>query len=206
MYSVVLMMALSSGAEVPDCHRSNGCYGGAACYGGGACYGCYGTVSHGCRGGGLLGRRGGCHGCYGGCQGVVIYSCHGCMGGVPMYGCVGGMPPDKMPPKDKDKKDKKDKVTPPDGEVSYPAPATIVVSLPADAKLTIDDNPTTSTTATRVFQSPSLAPGKDFRYTLKAEVIRDGKAVVETQEIIVRAGATTRVTLDPEPAVSVAQK
>jgi uncharacterized protein (TIGR03000 family) len=47
MYSMVLVMALSGGAEVADCHNRCGCYGGYyggcyGCYGGGSCYGCYG--------------------------------------------------------------------------------------------------------------------------------------------------------------------
>src|SRR5277367_6681986 len=54
MYSVVLMAALATTADVPACHG-----GGCGCHGGyyGGCYGCYG---------GCYGCYGGCYGCYGG--------------------------------------------------------------------------------------------------------------------------------------------
>ena len=75
-----------------------------------------------------------------------------------------------------------------------PAPAIILVSLPAEAKLMVDDHTTTSTSAQRRFASPPLQPGKDFHYTLKAEMVRDGQTVVATKEVTVRAGETTRAT------------
>jgi uncharacterized protein (TIGR03000 family) len=90
--------------------------------------------------------------------------------------------------------------------MSEAAPATIVVSLPAEAKLTIDDAATQSTSATRVFASPALETGKEYYYTLKAEVVRDGKTVPVTKRIAVRAGEETRVTLDFPAATSVAAK
>jgi uncharacterized protein (TIGR03000 family) len=77
-----------------------------------------------------------------------------------------------------------------------PAPATIVVSLPADAKLTIDETPTKSTSATRIFASPVLEPGKEYFYTLKAELNQDGKVTTASKRVSVRAGQETRVTLE----------
>ena len=53
----------------------------------------------------------------------------------------------------------------------------------------------------RVFVSPELPPGKPFHYTLKAEVLRDGKPVAVAERVTVRAGEETRVTLSL-PAVS----
>jgi uncharacterized protein (TIGR03000 family) len=76
-----------------------------------------------------------------------------------------------------------------------PAPATIVVDLPAEARLSIDGAPTTSTSEHRVFVSPELNPGRDYHYTLKAEILRDGKPVAVAQEVAVRAGEETYVTL-----------
>jgi uncharacterized protein (TIGR03000 family) len=90
-------------------------------------------------------------------------------------------------------------------EVNAPAPATIIVTLPAEAKLLIDNAPTTSTSNTRVFVSPSLTPGKEFHYELKAEVVRDGKTVTAAKTVAVRAGAETRVQIDM-PEASLAQK
>jgi uncharacterized protein (TIGR03000 family) len=82
-----------------------------------------------------------------------------------------------------------------------PAPATIVVNLPADAKLLIDDVATTSTSATRVFSSPALERGKEYTYTLKAEVNKDGKTMTATKTVTVRAGEETRVTMEPNEQV-----
>ena len=82
------------------------------------------------------------------------------------------------------------------------APATLVVALPADAKLTIDGFVTSSTSERRVFQSPALEPGKAYSYTLKAEVLRDSKSQIVTKEVIVRAGEETPVRIDFAAAVA----
>jgi uncharacterized protein (TIGR03000 family) len=86
-------------------------------------------------------------------------------------------------------------------ETRNAAPATIVVSLPADATLRVDDYTTTSKSATRVFVSPTLDAGKEFFYTLTGEIQRDGKPVVATKRITVRAGEETRVALEFPVAV-----
>jgi uncharacterized protein (TIGR03000 family) len=125
-----------------------------------------------------------------------------------MYGCGGGCygghvvpkKDGKEPEKLKDKPKEKDKET----RVT-PAPATIVVSLPADAKLFVDDAATTSTGSSRVFVSPSLNPGREYHYTIKAEVIRNGKPVKVEQVVAVRAGETTPVPLTL-PAAGVVQR
>jgi uncharacterized protein (TIGR03000 family) len=79
--------------------------------------------------------------------------------------------------------------------------AKLIVTLPADAKLTIDGKPTVSTSESRVFESPSLTPGKTFYYVLKATVVRDGKTETVTEKVAVRAGEDTRVKLEiPEAA------
>jgi uncharacterized protein (TIGR03000 family) len=81
-------------------------------------------------------------------------------------------------------------------EVNLSAPATIIVSLPAEATLKVDDYLTTSKSATRVFVSPSLSMGQEFSYMLTGEIVRDGKPVVATKRISVRAGEETRVALE----------
>jgi uncharacterized protein (TIGR03000 family) len=85
------------------------------------------------------------------------------------------------------------------------APATVVVTLPAEAKLTVDGQPTTSTSTRRVFVSPALTPGNEYTYTLKAEFAQDGKPVQVTKEITVRAGLETKVTIEG-PATGVAKR
>jgi uncharacterized protein (TIGR03000 family) len=150
--------------------------------------------------------------------------CTGCYGGMGCTGCYGGTvvptttpvtpPPDggkPTPPPDGGKTDDMPKPKPKVGGTdgaSVPAPATINVSLPADARLMIDDVVTKSTTASRVFVSPELAPGQEFHYTLKAEIVRDGQTLTVTEQVAVRAGAETRVALGADKFVSssVAQK
>lgn len=249
MYSVVLMMALTGGADMPAFghrHGCNGCNGGgcwsSSCYGGG-CYG-GGCSGGGCHGGGMFGghfrhRRHGCHGgssccgcsggvnygctgscngggCYGGgCTGGVIYggctgggcygggcyggAAYGCTGGAVMGGTViqdGGAAPPPPPPETGTGGKRPEKIGKPPKSGMVPAPAIIIVSLPAQAKLTIDDLATKSTSASRAFASPALEPGKEFYYTLKAEIVRDGHAVATTKKVTVRAGEQTRVTFD----------
>jgi uncharacterized protein (TIGR03000 family) len=92
-----------------------------------------------------------------------------------------------------DKKDGKGKVG--EEDTTIPAPAKLVVTLPADATLTIDGNLTTSTSGLREFVSPKLEPGKDFHYTLKATVMRDGKPLETVKTVAVHAGAQIPVTL-----------
>jgi len=207
------MMALSGGTEAVDFGHRNGCHGcsGSACSGYVGCVGgghgcigggCSGYVSHGCMGGGhgcvgschggghggchgggglfsggLFGGRHGGHGCHG-CSGSVCsgYGCSGYSGyGCSGYGCGGTIvvPGTMTPPK---------VVTPPKEEVS--APATIVVTLPADAKLTVDGAPTTSTSGQRTLITPALSVGMTYVYTLQAEV--NGK--VQSQQVQVRGG------------------
>jgi uncharacterized protein (TIGR03000 family) len=75
-----------------------------------------------------------------------------------------------------------------------------MVRLPADARLFIDDEPTVSTSATRVFVSPPLPGNKEYFYTLRAEAVRDGQTVQQTQVVPVRAGTTANVVLLEFPA------
>ncbi len=210
MYSVVLMMALTTGTDAVDfghrgrCHGCRG--GGYACsgyyggYGGyGGCYGGYG--SYGCCGGygGYAGY--GCTGMGGyGCTGMGMggYGCtgmggYGCTGGCAGYSSAyygggiittppmgGGVQPEplQVPPK---------KSTAP-RETLGPAPATILVTLPPDAKLTIDGSPTTSTSSVRTLVSPPLERGSSYIYTLRAEL----NGQTQSQEIRVRPGEVTQ--------------
>jgi uncharacterized protein (TIGR03000 family) len=74
------------------------------------------------------------------------------------------------------------------------APATITVSVPADAKLFVDDAATTSVSETRTFTSPTLNTGKDYHYTLKAEIVRQGQKLTASERVTVRAGEETKVS------------
>jgi uncharacterized protein (TIGR03000 family) len=191
MYSVVLAMALTGSMDMPARCGRGGRHGGR--HGGcssGSCYGGHYAGGGGCGSGG---------GCGGGGYRVASAGCASCGGGMayasagPAVGCAGGLCYGVSL-----------------GSfgtavVDAGAPATIVVTLPEDAKLLIDESPTTSTSGNRVFVSPSLPAGQEYHYTLKAEVVRDGKPVSVEQTVAVKAGEETRVTLTL-PATGVASR
>lgn len=183
MYSVILMMAMSGApAEAPAWpFRSNNCYG---------CTGWAGNTGHACYGSGYA--WGGQHiACYGYSLNCVGFSCFGSYptyfaGPVTPYHYIPAVPSkirEHIPgPKSSDR-----------GQLTVPAPAELTVSLPADAKLFAEGQPTHLTTSERRFQTPPLPPGRDFHYTLRMEVVRNGQTVSVDRQIIVRAGTNTRV-------------
>jgi uncharacterized protein (TIGR03000 family) len=86
-----------------------------------------------------------------------------------------------------------------------PLEVTIGVTLPDDAKLTVDDRPTTSTGGHRVFSSPPISVGSTYFYLLKADVMREGKLVTMRKKIEFRAGDRIEVTLKLPVALSIGQ-
>lgn len=76
-------------------------------------------------------------------------------------------------------------------------PATVVVTLPSDAKLSVDGHMTTSANAERRFITPNLDPGKEFIYTFNVQIVRDGQTLQAQKKVRVRAGEETRVSIDP---------
>jgi uncharacterized protein (TIGR03000 family) len=91
-----------------------------------------------------------------------------------------------------DSKKDETKIAPPKEEVSLPTSATLIVTLPANAKLTVDEYVAVSTANTRVFTTPVLTPGKAYRYNLKAEFVVNGLKVTQSKEVFVRAGEVVR--------------
>jgi uncharacterized protein (TIGR03000 family) len=190
-------------------HHGGGLFGGrSGCnsgYGGG--YGCSSNYACGGRtgmfSGGLFGghhhNRGGCTG------GGYGYACsgygasYGCSGSGASYGCSGGVvggcatgtpvvvPPAKALPKPSEPVPQPKKTT------QSTAPATIIVSLPADARLFVDGNSTVSTTAVRTLVTPELAIGSTYVYTMRAEIVRDGQVQSQTQQVNVIGGQTATV-------------
>ena len=167
-----------------SCHVSySSCY--SSCYGSCHSYGChtsYGT----CHGYGCTMSYGTCHG-------------YGC---ATSYGCTMAAPVIEHAAPPAKPEGGKTIETPKGAEANVAAPARIIVSLPADAKLMVDGTPTTSTTANRVFESPTLPAGKAFSYELKAEYNRDGKPVVVAKNVKISAGATVNVSLFETAAVA----
>ena len=165
-------------------------------------YGCCGGQSYSCSG--------------------ASYSCSGsaysCFGGpavsyTPVFNgglsCQGGLPYSAPPPVF-------DTMPPPNVPFAVPAPApgnvglrsapgaalasagpasraTVLVKLPADARLIADGRTLTLTGSERQFVSPDLPIGQEFVYRFTAEYERAGETVSVTKKVPVRAGATATV-------------
>lgn len=77
-----------------------------------------------------------------------------------------------------------------------PAPnkaAVLNVIVPEDAKVFVNNYETKSLGTERRFVSAGLEIGRDYTYELKAEVVRDGKPVVETKVVKLQAGQTAEL-------------
>jgi len=99
-----------------------------------------------------------------------------------------------------------DKKITPDGTVAREIPAILTVSLPADAKLTVDGGSTRSQSSERQFVSPPLTVGRAFSYTLEATIVRDGVMRVQKRLVKVEAGKASHVTFDFPDALEIAGK
>jgi len=215
MYSVVLAAMLTTTPATPQwgwgCHGCHGCHGCWSCHGCHGCYGCWGSC-YGCYGGGGWGYGGYSYGnyaaapgwptwygCYGGAFGCAGggYACLGCYGCYGWGGYVAATPVlparggagDRMP-----------------AATAGPAPATVVVQLPPDAKLYVEGK-AVALDEQRSFTTPRLDAATPYTYTLKAQVVRNGRLFNATKDVEVRAGETTRVAFrDLEPAAAVAER
>ena len=174
MYSIVLAAALTTGAATPA-------WGWGGCHGGG-CYGCWG-----------------CRGCWGGC-----YGCYGCCGGC--YGYWGGYygggvsaaayayPTTAPAVAEVLPTNASVQVQPAAATTQATATARITVRLPAEAKLFVDGVPCPLTSDLRSFESPQLPMGKEFYYTLKADLVRNGQSYSESRRVTFAAESNVSVT------------
>jgi uncharacterized protein (TIGR03000 family) len=122
---------------------------------------------------GCWGAPYGCYGCWG---------CWGCAGGPEMHGMTIGDPIRTETPSKPMKDTEKDK------ETRAANRARLIVELPADAKLFVDDQAMKTPSGRRSFTTPTLEKGETYYYVLKVEVMRDGKPVTETKKVLVKAG------------------
>jgi len=223
MYTAVLLLAVTAGSESTGFGHRNGCSScsGYACSGyASGCFsgcsgysgcsnrhhgghfgrhrhgGCSGCSSYGCTGYGCSGYGVACSGYVGGCYGSTIV----CSGGVVVPQIKIEMKGEKktmVDPKDEKKPDVKPKpedIKKPAGTTQIFAPATIIVSLPVGARLTVDGTPTMSTSERRTFLTPNLQHGVTYAYTLRAETTSG----VREERVTVRAGETSTVQFNFE--------
>ncbi len=193
------------------CGSSSGCCGcSGSCHGGmfskhsGGLFG----HKHSCNGGCYSTSSGCCGGCCGGwgsCSGSC-YGCSGYSGGGTSWGPMIGMSPYTVPMNYTDSTAIYGHVTnmypatpvattpPADTFKPMPEPmkpmgASIKFKVPADTKIYVDGRLTALTGPERTFTTPPLVAGQKFYYVVKAELMVDGKAVVEEKRVIVESGA-----------------
>jgi len=176
MSLAVLGATLLFFAGSTDARGRKGCSGGSGGHGG-----------HGCSTGGC--STGGCStGFCGTGYGGAGYAPQGC--GVPYMAPAGGGMRMGMAPGSGD-------------YVAVAAPANLMITLPADARLLVDGYETKSTSDQRLLVTPDLEPGREYRYTLTAEAPREGGMQRVTRTVTVRAGEQTSVLIQfPETVAS----
>jgi uncharacterized protein (TIGR03000 family) len=83
------------------------------------------------------------------------------------------------------------------GQEGDKKPAQLKLLVPAVAQVVIDGQPTTSTGAERLYETPPLLPGKVFTYRLKATWDEGSYRMVRMAEAKVQAGKVTVIDLRP---------
>jgi uncharacterized protein (TIGR03000 family) len=227
MYSVILLMAVTTGGETADFGGRRAC-GGCGCSSYVSCGGCYSYSCGGCqrvRGCRKHARHGCytchsyscyscasyaapvCHGCavsYGCSAPVVSYGCsapvvsHGCSAPVISHGCTA-----TVGCAGGHLISSVDVGTTTGVAVTESSnTATIIVNVPSQANVTIDGTPTQSTSEVRYFESPTLKAGQTYSYTIEASFQKDGAPVKVSKQVSFSAGKTVRVDFSTGAAVA----
>jgi uncharacterized protein (TIGR03000 family) len=201
-------------------------YGYGGCHGYSGCMGGYSGISYpapvavhvygGCTGLNYAGCMGYAHGyghgfalphgysyygtCDGGCWGVGHSWSNNIPGLQPLPG-----------PKEDEKNPEKIRELPQEerperGGAVEPSRARVVVSLPADARLFIDERPTRATSEVRTFRTPELRDGETYYYILRAEIDVDGKPVTLTKRVELRPGQEVHATFDDPRIIAVTRQ
>jgi uncharacterized protein (TIGR03000 family) len=71
--------------------------------------------------------------------------------------------------------------------------AKVTVRVPQDAKVYVDGVVCPIESGKSTFETPKLQAGRQYFYTIKAEMVRDGQNVSESRRVIVQAGKSTSV-------------
>ncbi len=78
------------------------------------------------------------------------------------------------------------------------AAGTLVITLPEGATLKFNGVVSSATGDSRTFTVPALSYGQDYGYDLVAELTADGITMRAAAKVVIRAGETARVTLEPK--------
>ncbi len=81
--------------------------------------------------------------------------------------------------------------------------ARVVVELPADARLYVDEQLVATTAGRQVLRTPPLQPGQTYFYDMRLEVVRDGKTSTETRQLTLRPGDEVAASFtEPGPVLA----
>jgi uncharacterized protein (TIGR03000 family) len=89
------------------------------------------------------------------------------------------------------------------------SPIHLTVAVPTEARLFVNDRPTTSLGATRHFASRALEQGNQYGFRVRAEMMdKNGNWISETQQISMRAGdsETLKFTFPDPPQLLAASR
>jgi uncharacterized protein (TIGR03000 family) len=91
---------------------------------------------------------------------------------------------------------------PPDGSGASNAKGdgTLVVEVPAKAKIFVNDRLTSTPGEVREYVSRNLTRGYNYTYEVRAELEVDGKMVTETKKVDLRAGQQMKLAFNLAPA------
>lgn len=207
---------MSASASCQGCSCHGGLFSGDRMrsffsFGGGSCSGCTGCT--------------GCSGAAFSCQGYAIsYGCGSvaftCGGGfidmgtpyaqpVPtgLPGAFPTIPPTTLPmdgttpyaqpvPAETREYTPNNQLPPPGSLAASPNRATVIVRLPAEAKLFAEGRELKLTSGERTFVSPELPAGREYSYTFRMEVEREGRIQGEQKTLTVRAGQVSTLEFD----------
>ncbi len=81
--------------------------------------------------------------------------------------------------------------------------ALLTVSLPAGAKLYVNEEPTKGDSASRSFLTPELKAGTTYSYTLRMEIMHNGVMTSRSQQVYFRAGKEAHATFEPNAASAI---
>lgn len=76
--------------------------------------------------------------------------------------------------------------------------ALLSVNVPAEAKIFINGNETTSTGSERQYISRGLNSGNRYDYEIRAEITRDGQTITETKNVSLAAGQQVNLSFNLE--------
>lgn len=78
----------------------------------------------------------------------------------------------------------------------------LTFSVPAEAKIFVNDKVTQTTGAFRRYRTPSIVPGESLTYQVKAVLERDGKKLVQTKVVDLKSGDAKHLEFEFETTPS----